>query len=985
MADVLLICVREEDKDDFVVEFIKGLMSRGLTVSYAGAFYSERKDHYTYDNVTNLLFFASTYFREAKMKSEDFQTWEGFLENIDFEQTDARLVIFSIICKQKIDFDILKKRFLFFLERNWSQMATTLIRSSFEMDFSSFESYYPDIVQIFGFNEKLLKEAKKRAIDREIGRGIGEERKGIFDRFIGKCRKLIDKRQEIARKKEYLIGKQQEKARKEKYLQELKELQEIESSQDEVEQLQEKLEQLSEEIRPIKEEIGQLQEEVDYLREEVRELQKKLEQECLRDPLMSRELIVDFLDTDIIDRAARNPERAIFFEISRRIPEKRILCLYYEERFDEKEHEREKIDLCFYPKPGGEAINFYFSPEGLSEEQKSIRELPQIPRCSLGGLKSPRDLYEPKNIGKIIDEHVMLALHPSLIDIHFPTNGFMLEVDPEEPEIGFLSTEVFLENCQTREEALRVNTKLRKKIKFYKYKEKKGKKSGRFAELEIRDKKEEKEEKLLIIGRIEDLYKTLMADKWYGRVYQPIHTILKLLVLFATTYLFLNILRTYLSEATDRMTIITLVSVFLLPIVVLCGAIFAFWALRTFALDYLLDPMYWILRMSTYFILALILSFSMESMMVNVILLFLVFFCGVFLFTSYICSAAYYELNISFGIADQCDSLYIEGLDAQYDNEYAKVLRCGRFKTVVRKNSTVISLLNSDFFPRIKWIYKRVGTIPRKMAYSSGVFLSPENEEPVKDREKKPVEELIYRKPRKWGFWGAVRNLFFGKGEIESSTGSDSKPSSSDRFIYFGQWKYVMKHIGSAIPVFPQSVLFRNMIILAAFSGFIFNIFVTYAAKSPTAEATSAPIGFWNIMKYLVIPALCIIITRRFRFRFWRVVLVVVFIYLLSMQPYYIIVLAVLIFLVVLFLLWFPIEQALYSIRIWVNERRRGNIVSVINRKDDLRGIRIQTDLLVTRLVMNRPGCIEEKRIYFNKRFFNDIVMSYEWEKLREN
>ena len=43
MADVLITCIREEDKDDFIVELIKGLMSRGLTVSYAGCFIVKEK------------------------------------------------------------------------------------------------------------------------------------------------------------------------------------------------------------------------------------------------------------------------------------------------------------------------------------------------------------------------------------------------------------------------------------------------------------------------------------------------------------------------------------------------------------------------------------------------------------------------------------------------------------------------------------------------------------------------------------------------------------------------------------------------------------------------------------------------------------------------------------------------------------------------------------------------------------------------------
>ena len=116
MADVLLVCIREEDRDDFAIEFIKGLMSRGLTVSYAGAFYRERLDEYVYDDVTNLLFFASTYFREAQMKSKNFKKWEGFLDSIDFEQIDARLIIY--VSTRGIEVGALENKFRDYLKNS---------------------------------------------------------------------------------------------------------------------------------------------------------------------------------------------------------------------------------------------------------------------------------------------------------------------------------------------------------------------------------------------------------------------------------------------------------------------------------------------------------------------------------------------------------------------------------------------------------------------------------------------------------------------------------------------------------------------------------------------------------------------------------------------------------------------------------------------------------------------------------------------------
>ncbi|MBU7045628.1 MAG: hypothetical protein HXS54_04260 [Theionarchaea archaeon] len=932
MADVLFICIREEDKNDFVVEFIKGLMSRGLTVSYAGALFCERKDQYVYDDVTNLLFFASTYFRETRMKSKNFITWEGFLDSIDFDHAEAKLVIYAILCRQKISFEVLEKKFCSFLEENWKHMAAEMIRSSLEMDFSTFESCYSDIIEILGFNRELLERTKNRVIDRQIGRGIVWPN-DIFDRFIFNNIQMISIPENSERREEIL--------------------------------------------------------------HELEQNQKEVELECLRDPKKAEKLIVDFFGSEIIDIASKNPERIMFFDISRRSPKKKILCLYYEEKHNEA------IKLCLYPEYGGEAIRFHSyleestgektrestgeeTRESTGEEtrestgEETRESTGEIKRFCLGNFRERRDLYKPKTIGTIIDKHVMLALHPSLVDIYFPVNDFMIEVDPEEPEIGFLSRKIDLENNQTREEVLRIDTRLREKIHVYRYNEDMRGESGWFARMGIGDKKENSEEKLLILGRLENLYEVLLANKRYGRFYQPIHFILKFLVFLVAVYFVSNTLQMYFSDVNKNMTILTLISMFVFPIFVLVGFFFAFWALRIFVLDYLLDPLYRLLKWSTYVILIFMLSIGTESMILNTLLLFFVFFCGILIFNNYIRSAALYELNDLFGIIDHNDSLNIEG----YENRPAEVLKCSRFETIIKKGNTEEVYSNSCFFPIICWVSKRYRTVPRRIAYSSGVFLTRRSEEEsVMDSERKLVEELIYRKPRTWGFWGAVRNLLFGRGMIESQLSSDSEHSSSDRFIYFGQWKDVLRHISSAIPIFPQYVLFRNMLILAALSGLFFNIFVTYDVSLELLRDWIEKISFWTVIKYLIFPALWVLVTRIFRFQFWKVFLIIIFIYLLSIQPLYIKILAFLVFSTVIGLFWFPIQQVYYSLKIWWFEICNGAIISV-KKKDGNRekGTRIQRDILVTRLFMSWD-CIEEERIYFNKRFFSDIVENDEWDK----
>ena len=191
MADVLLICIREEDKDDFIVELIKGLMSRGLTVSYAGVFFRERENSYVYDDVTNLLFFASTYFRRAPIISKGFKTWKGFIDSINFEHVEEKIIVYVIT--ERIKMEDLQEDFYDFLKTYWMNMAAELIRNSFEMSFQVFESNYQEFVEIFGLNSKKIEESRERITGSYL---MEEDSWGnlYLDKFVKKC---IEVRREI--------------------------------------------------------------------------------------------------------------------------------------------------------------------------------------------------------------------------------------------------------------------------------------------------------------------------------------------------------------------------------------------------------------------------------------------------------------------------------------------------------------------------------------------------------------------------------------------------------------------------------------------------------------------------------------------------------------------------------------------------------------------------------------------------------------------
>ena len=979
MADVLILCIREEDKDDFVVEFIKGLMSRGLTVSYAGAFYGEEKE-YVYDDVTNLPFLTSAYFREAKMKSKDFKTWKEFLENVDYEGIDAKLIIYVVMSIQDINYKALEDDFRASLEDYLKDIIVEIIRNSFMMSFSTFESHYPEIVEILGIGRRVLKELRIRA---EESRYLIDEawKNGVFGAFINNCLKIREEIEENGTPSPDALQKLG--GLEEEYLQLMRKKNPTEEDLGRLEKVHKEYTQLENEIfEKGAPEEGTL--------EELKKSQEKLEIECFEDLSKSKELIWGFFGSHIIDRTVSNPERIMFFHISDKVPKKKILCIHYEEsNSDIKEN------------------NLYFYPEKPTEggDTGPIAEVP-IPRSRIL-LDQSKSLYSPKTITEIVDNHVMFALHPPLIDICFPNNDFMLEVDSEEPEIGFLSKRINLGNCHTIQENLKVNTKLEERLWIYKYKKEKGR--ANFHEINFGDRKYSQKEDILILGRVEDLYRVLIADKQYGRYYQLIPPILKLLVFLAGICLALDILLMYGLDAPGA------VSMFLMAAVGLSGTAFVLWALRTFVLSYLLEPMYGILKWSSYiFVVLMILSNAKPLiilsttqgiskwssyilllgtlpksaqiiMILSAFFMFFVILCGTILFADYIYSAVLYELNNLFGILKYNDTLEIENFSTRANAETVHVLRCGHFQTTVRKKNNVEVFFNSNLFPRIKWIYRKSITPPRKMAYSSGVFFSPlDKEKLLLTTDQESVKGLIYKKPETWKFWETIESLLFGKAELRPID-PDGKYSPSDRLVYFGEWGHVMDHIGSAIPVFPQSILFRNMVILTILSGLLFIIFSMQGISLTSPVEWTKNINSWGIILYLVTPLLWILLARKLRIRFWKGLLVLIFFLLLSAQPFPVIVVAIFVLLVFLFLLRFPLQQAYYSFRIWVNEKRKGNLVSIIYRNGNLRGTRIQKNILFTRIFTNDSNYIEEERVYFNKQFFDDIILSDEWEKIREN
>lgn len=966
MADILMISIREEDKDKFNVELIKNLMSRGLTVSYTGVFYSESRGEYVYDSVTNLLFFASAYFREASMKSKkDFKGLRGFIDNIDFKEIDARLVIFIITYVQRIDqknlapalghdveysWDDIYGQFLdsYFAEHKWTEMIVEMIRSSFEMEFPSFELRYPNVSRVLNLDDKIFAQSKERVIRREVGANIkwsNEDVADSFERFISACVQI-----------------------------------------------------------PHEKEI-----------EEIGRLQRDVQCECRNHPSNGSQLILGFFGTEVIDKAFRLAELIerdkilSYLDISGEMPKRKQLILLYEEKGSGK-----GANLCIY---SGNGIG-----ERMNRTMIEDIEIPRIP-VKLIELEEPKELYSPRRIREVIDEYVMLDLHPPLVDIHFPDNSFVLEIDPEEPEVGFLSTSICRNSCETIEEHLRVDVRLRDRLKIYRW----DKEDKKFYELKSGKRKHKmdnknekmKKEDILIIGRIRHLYRVLIASKKYGIIYEWLRAVSSISLPVVIILFALDILRTYFFNSQEAISII------LETVIGISLVMFTFWASKDFILKYILEPMYDIFRLFLYSIILIILSFNKEFPgNLSIFFLIIPIIVGICVCRDYISSAILFELNDSYRMIECDDILKIKSLDNQENSKSkmykyfpisfflrknqrkkvmreARVLRCGRFYTVIEENNMLEAHLNSDLFPKIEYIIKVSTHSPQEAAYSSGILPSSiENDE--------FVQELLYRKPRAWGFWGTLGSLFSGKGEIESKNGADGI-LPSNRFIYFGHWDRVMNHIRSAIPVFPQLVLFRNMIILVILSGLLFNIFRedifrnslykglidlfdVFLENGISIESFTEWLGsisifnaIWLLM-CLISPILCIYAIIKLKLQIWKVFLALIFFYLVGLYLIQTVILTISVFLVFCMLLRFPLEQALWLVGIWGNEKTIGYLVSVTRVDQGQKGTKIQKNLLTTRIFMydpDNPYCTEEERIYFNKRFFENFVYSRYWHKLR--
>ncbi|MBU7028316.1 MAG: hypothetical protein HXS48_15395 [Theionarchaea archaeon] len=957
MADVLLIGVREEDKADFMIELIKGLMSRGLTVSYAGAYYCESEDSFVYDNITNLLFFTSTYFREVQMKSKKFKNWESFLDDIDFEQIDERLIIYVSTCTRRIKlqdyFGNLENDFINFLQDCWKDFVVELIRNSFEMSFSTFESYYPEIVDILGVDRRILIESRARINNEEIKVKINEEGEDdIFGLFINNCVRI---RKEIEESGAPTIDDLQKfRELEEEYKQLMKEKKL--TKEDLV-----RLENVQKEYMKLESEIAEKGKPRDDSLNEIKRFQEKLETECSRDPSKSKLLIREFLSSPIIDRITRSRERIMFFDILGRAPKRKILCIYYEENgVEEKE------------------INLYFYPERPTEggNRGPIDEAP-IPRSQMNGFGRPKDVYGSESIGRVVDEHVVPALHPSLIDIRFPVNGFMMEVDSEEPEIGFLGKRIIMNRYEKLYENLKISPDLEKMLYIYRLrgddKEEVGK---RFHRIRLNYITDRQKEDILILGRIEHLYKICIVNKFWRLIYQDTLFILRwLAILLPSLAIFL-----YLSFKYSFPFYKEFMPDILLAIGVLLGTAFAFWTLRTFALNYLLEPTHNMLKWGSYICLAAIILGRIEFFGAEFLIVFFVFlllFAGI-LSAKYIRSAVLYELNESFKIIGYNDTVEIENPNDRNKVEIVNILKCGRFQTIIKKEEVTEVFLNSEFFPRIRHVRKKVRTLPREMAYSSGIYIYS------KDQQKKDklIEELTYKKPKTWGSWSFLKNILLDKGQIESRKNTDSEYSPSERLIYFGQWDNVMKKVAGSIPLFPQSVLFRSIIILAVVSVLIFNFLFSYKVLE---------INFVGIALFLVISSVSIFVAWKLKIRMWRVLLVLVLYLLLLVQLHNMILLTIffLILFIYLFCLFgFLVKQMVYYLMIWAYEKCVGKMISIDEGQESegneenplvMRGTEIKKNPLVTQLSMRLPTGLEEERIYLNKVFFCNILMSDEW------
>ncbi|MGC1123133.1 MAG: hypothetical protein WBA22_18780 [Candidatus Methanofastidiosia archaeon] len=997
MADILLIGIREENKADFVVEFIKGLMSRGLSVSYAGAYYSEIRNGFVYDNIVNLLFFSSTYFREAHMKSKDFSTWKGFLDNINFDAIDERLLIYvnTYQCRDKLSkeyFESLKEGFNQYLQDNLGNLLTELIKDFFGMSFLAFKSHYPEIIQILDIDPKSFVRLRNQVARKGY---IEIEKRWESDEFVSfktLCEKM---RKEILEK-----GAEQVMTRLEGEREEVKDMLErfchLEEEYAELidkqvlnYQDQEKLESLEEAYAQL--ETIHLETEIfdkgrpenDTLKE-LEKSQETVEIACFRDPLKRQILFEEFLTQKTILSAVESTQKKMYFDILRKVARRKILCIY--QRYISAEEEKNEVELFFFPERyrgdgGGEISN------KTSTEQNRHR------------FDCAKNAYSHDSIDEIIDNHVLTALHPSLIDIRFPVNGFMLEVDPEEPEIGFLSRRITVSRFEKHEESLGIDTDLRKHLRIYDLVEGEiGEAKKSFRKLEKRQKMESEMEDILIFGRVEHLYGFLIGNGAWKSIYKLVHLVSRWLAILLPPSALISYftLRYFLLSRPEYIpSILQAIGAFV-------GVSFAFWTLRAFILNYVLEPMYSMAKWFSYIFLAVLILGRIEFLGIEFLMgfsSFLVFSISL-IFANYVSSGIFYELNESFKIIGFADVVQIENSDDQ-KKEMVKILKCGRFQTIVQtmENSQLKDdirvFLNLNFFKKICCIRKKTRTLPREMAYSSGAFIKSENQK----EKSKDVQELTYRKSKAWGSWRILKNIFFDKGQIELKQDPVDRYSSNERSMYFGSWNSVAKHMGGAVPLSAQSVLFRSMIILAAISLLVFHFLFSHRLMAADLTNWIREIGPMEVFLFLFVPSVSILFASRLRVQFWKISVIAILYFFLLIQTHRTLLLVTFfsIFLVLVFtLLRFPIKQILFYFLILIHERLKGDIVSIVDifGSPDIegdekslivtRGTEIKRNPLVTEFSARLHNGLEEKRVYFNEDFFRDIIMSGRWYLKRQ-
>jgi hypothetical protein len=860
MPDVHVVCVREEEKNQFVVELIKGLISRGLVVGYTGACYCEQKAEYAYDDVTNLLFFSSTYFREGPMKSKNFRKMSEFLSNIDFENLDTKLIVFVINC------------------------TAGLTENSFSDETKSNRDKN---------RQKNVRRQSESSVIRLVLDSTGVE----FSKFHKKATRIpsnLD--QEIDRKQS----------------------------------------------SPSREKVISL----------FCDMKGSLNKKAL------------YLFTEEKDGG--------------------VLNIYTEERVTGKYQKKKN------PNSGEEFFPIY-APSFST---------PPIKRDKF------RDLYSPSTIRKVIDQHILLSLHPPLIGVFFPSE-MLIETDPEEPDIGFLS----MKADEEQSNKLEVLSETVKELKMYEFREDDKVTRLRFHDRERVDgsgsgkekSESEKERNVFVVGRIRDLSEIYFGDwkKYLGC--SQFNRIFKYFPILSV------IICGLLGPVFKKVEIP-------IPALVISISIlyFVFWISRSIVLNYVLEPIYGYYRSVCYTFTIVFLVIGAEHTariitgLLIVTLVFLIFH------RKFIWSAIYSDLNRFFELVNYNDQALVkkkkndhyqkekfpernQGLSAESGKDEEKgeanqgldggqlerisIISCGKFLALFHNESgeaNIQRVYNSDLFGMSKIIIKKRIPPPREKGYGSGVFFP-------KDRGTKSSESmgtLIYEKPKTFSFLGQLAMSVSGKGRMSFYSGID-EPSVGARTIYFGKADKVRENIKNAIPIFPLSELNRNILILATLSALIFNalrVRLLLGLSLPSTLPEKLPFFFFLLL-FLVLMGFFLLVlpATGIHMRSWKMLLILAFNFLVLFQNFFVQVISFSAFCFVIVIFWLPIKQLWYFCLILWNELWEKEVVSMkIPFKKEMKektkkGTKTRKDYLFTLFAISPSMEEREEIIVFNDYFYKKI------------